>query len=97
MSEYKISKIIKKANLKVIAVVFLAVILFSAWAPWLTEEYAIGRVTEILGGPDATFNYLGETMPVKDVPKNVVRVPFASLVYFPGEALFVVTLLGTVV
>jgi len=80
----------------VIAVSLLIVMGFIAWAPWITEEYAYNRVREHLGGPDRSFNYLGETMPLSDVPKTFVRLPFVSLVYFPGEAMFIVTFYGSV-
>ena len=68
-----------------------------AWAPWITEEYAYSRVMEHLGGPDTLFNYLGETMPLKNIPKSFKKLPFASLVYFPGEAMFIVTFYGGVI
>lgn len=67
-----------------------------AWAPWITEEYAYKKVMDHLGGPDVSYNYLGETMAVKDIPKTFVKVPFGSLVYFPGEAVYIVTFLGMV-
>lgn len=65
-----------------------------AWAPWITEEYAYVKVMEHLGGPDTLFNYLGKTMPLSDVPKSFLRLPFVSLVYFPSEAMFIVTFYG---
>ncbi|MBI2183433.1 MAG: hypothetical protein HYU39_00585 [Thaumarchaeota archaeon] len=67
-----------------------------AWAPWLTAEYVVNRVAERFGGVDAHFSYLGQDMVVKDVPKKVVRLPFVALVYFPSEALFVVTFAGNI-
>lgn len=67
-----------------------------AWAPWITEEYAINKVAEKLGGPDSRFNYLGEEVTVKEVPKNVVWFPFVKAVYFPSEAMFIVTFYGRV-
>jgi hypothetical protein len=63
----------------------------------LTESYAITAVVENLGGPDQEYNYLGELMPVGDIPKNAVRVPFGFLVYFPSEAMYIVTFWGYVI
>lgn len=77
-------------------ILIVMVLGFVAWAPWMTDDYAIGQVTERLGGPDEPFDYIGDTMPVSSVPKSVVRVPFGSLVYFPGEAMFIVTFWGWV-
>lgn len=77
-------------------VVIIIILGFLAWSPWLTEEYAIDLVTEHLGGPDEPFDYIGDTIPVADVPKNVVRLPFGALVYFPSEAMFIVTFWGWV-
>ncbi|TFH00037.1 hypothetical protein E4H12_00580 [Candidatus Thorarchaeota archaeon] len=65
-----------------IIAVFIVIGIF-AWSPWLTDSYAISAVTENLGGPDQEYNYIGEMIPVSDIPKNVVRVPFGLLVYFP--------------
>lgn len=67
-----------------------------AWAPWITEEGAYAKVMEQLGGPATLFNYVGETMPLRDVPKTFKRLPFVLLVYFPGEAMFMVTFYGSV-
>lgn len=77
-------------------ILVMMVLGFVAWAPWMTDDYAIDQVTERLGGPDEPFDYIGDTMPVSSVPKSVVRVPFGSLVYFPGEAMFIVTFWGWV-
>lgn len=77
-------------------ILIVMVLGFVAWAPWMTDDYAIGQVTERLGGPDELFDYIGDTMPVSSVPKSVVRVPFGSLVYFPSEAMFIVTFWGWV-
>jgi len=81
-------------------ILILSVLILSgliAWAPWITEEYAYNKVIEHLGGPDVLFNYLGEAMPLKDVPKSFVKLPFVSLVYFPGEAMYIVIFYGDVI
>ena len=78
-------------------ILVIMVLGFVAWAPWMTDDYAIDQVTEHLGGPDELFDYIGDTMPVSSVPKSVVRVPFGSLVYFPSEARFRVTFWGWVI
>ena len=91
-------KLIKrnKVMLSVLIIVgFVACLM--AWAPWVTEDYAYSKVMEHLGGPDVLFNYLGETMPLSDVPKSFKKLPFVSLVYFPGEAMFTVTFYGSVI
>jgi hypothetical protein len=75
-------------------IIFIVIAAIFAWSPWLTEEYATTAVVESLGGPDQEYNYLGDTIPLRDVPKTVVRVPFGVLVYFPSEAMFIVTFWG---
>jgi hypothetical protein len=79
----------------VVSAVFLLVAL-TAWAPWLTDDFAIAQVVTKLGGPDRQYNYLGEVMPLRNVPKSVVRIPFGALVYFPSEAVYTVTFFGLV-
>ena len=73
---------------RTMAILAAAGLVFSLffWAPWITSEYAISRVVDKLGGPEARFNYLGEDMVVKDVPKQVVWLPFCRYFPFPGEA-----------
>jgi len=51
---------------------------------------------EKLDGQDHPHNYLGEVMPLGDVPKSVIRVPFGALVYFPSEAVYFVMFFGLV-
>ena len=86
-----------KKNTKIIAIAFLLALFLLAWAPWITNEYAINKVTEKLGGPDAQFDYLGDSMPVKDIPKEVGWLPFVKVVYFPSEACWFVTFYGGIV
>ena len=78
-------------------ILILIVLGFIAWAPWITNDYAIDLVIDHLGGPEEPYSYLGSTIPVVDVPKNVIRVPFGALVYFPGEAMYIVTFWGWVI
>jgi len=66
------------------------------WSPWITNDYATTVVIEFLGGPDQEYNYLGDMIPLGDIPKTVVRMPFGALVYFPSEAMFIVTFCGGV-
>lgn len=77
----------------IIVVVIVAIL---AWSPWITDDYATTVVIEFLGGPNQDYNYLGDVIPLRDVPKTIVRVPFGSLVYFPSEAMFIVTFWGGV-
>jgi hypothetical protein len=84
-------------NKKVALMLLIAVGGIIAWAPWITEEYAVTAVETHLGGPGTTYNYLGEDMTVAEVPKTTVRVPFVMLVYFPSEAMFIVTFWGGVI
>ena len=72
------------------------IFLMILWAPWITDDYAINRVVEILGGSEARFNYLGEDMAIKDIPKAVSWFPFGRYVTFPGEAGWLVNFYGTV-
>lgn len=88
------TKLLSRRQGLIIAIFALLVI--CAWSPWLTETYALSTVTESLGGPDNDYFYLGEMIPVRDIPKNVVRVPFAILVYFPGEAMYIIPFWGSV-
>ena len=76
---------------------FIVVLCLLAWAPWITDEYAVNKVVEKLGSPDAQFHYLDRTMSVRDVPKEVHWLPFSRYVLFPGEAGWFVTLYGAVV
>ncbi len=87
----------RKVFILSVLIVVLIIVGMIAWAPWITEEYAYARVMEHLGGPDTLFNYTGETMPLRDVPKSFKKLPFVSLVYFPGEAMFIVTFYGGVI
>ena len=68
-----------------------------AWCPWITDDYAIKRAVEHVGGEDAKFNYLGDEMAVKDIPKVVIGYPFFKAVYFPSEAVWFVTFTGLIV
>jgi hypothetical protein len=53
-------------------------------------------VVEILGGPETRFNYLGEDMAIKDIPKEVSWFPFGRYVTFPREAGWLVNFYGAV-
>jgi hypothetical protein len=72
--------------------IFLLILL----APWITDDYAIDSVVETLGGPETNFNYLGEDMAIKDIPKEVNWFPFGRYVTFPGEAGWFVNFYGAV-
>lgn len=86
-----------KILVSVLVLVCLVAVGLIGWAPWITGEYAYARVIEHLGGPNALFNYLGEPMPLRNVPKSFKKLPFVSLVYFPGETMFMVTFFGSVI
>ncbi len=83
--------------LSVLVVVASIVASLIAWAPWIKEKHVHDKVMEHLGGLDTMFNYPGETMPLSDVPKTFRKVPFVSLMYFPGEAVFMVTFYGSII
>ena len=85
---------LKKRKTTVVLVIIVLGIF--AWSPWVMEEYTLDAVIAHAGGPDEQYNYLGEMMPVSDVPKTFVRIPFGALVYFPGEAMYIVTFWGWV-
>lgn len=74
-----------KIILSVLVAVGLIIVCLIAWAPWITEEYAYAKVMEHLGGPDALFNYLGETMPLSDVPRSSKSFHLFLLSIFPGK------------
>ena len=85
-----------KIIIKITVVAILLIILILCWAPWVTEEYAVSRVVERLGGPETQFDYLGETLVVRDIPKKVSWFPFGRFVYFPGEAGWFVSFYGSI-
>ena len=86
-----------KSKRKIALVIAVFVVFLLAWAPWITDNYAIGKVVEKLGGPDARFNYLGEEMAVREVPTEAHWLPFCRFVTFPSEAGWFVTFWGSVV
>ena len=75
-----------KTTSKIVIIAVVAVVVLLVWAPWITNDYAVNKVAEKLGGPDAHFNYLHQDMAVKDIPKQVDWFPFGRFVTFPGEA-----------
>ena len=75
-------RIIVKAT--IVIVLAIGALLF--WAPWITYDFAVSKVEDKLGGPDAHFLYLDQDMAVKDIPKQVSWLPFGRFVAFPGEA-----------
>lgn len=80
-------------------VAFKSVLVLSAllfWAPWVTDNFAVSKVADELGGSDASFDYLGQDMALQDVPKQVVWLPFGRYVTFPGEAGWYVSFFGSV-
>lgn len=79
-----------------IAIVLITILALLAWAPWITDQSAMDRVVQLLGGPDAQFTYLGESMAVKDIPKRVQWFPFLKYVTFPSEAGWFVTFWGAI-
>lgn len=86
-----------KILVSVLVLVCLVAVGLIGWAPWIAEEYAYARVLEHLGGPNALFNYLEEPKALRNVPKSFKKLPFVSLVYFSGEAMFMVTFFGSVI
>ena len=84
-----------KTTTKAIVVAFIVAALL-AWAPWITDDFAVNKVVERLGGSETRFNYLNQDMAVKDVPKQVIWVPFGRYVVFPGEAGWFVGFYGSV-
>jgi len=88
-------RINRRVVLVVVAVAVAAMVLL-AWVPWLSDDYVVECVVEKLGGPDAHFNYLGEDIAIKDIPKEVSWFPFGRYVTFPGEAGWFVSFYGSV-
>ncbi len=81
---------------KTIILIIVGILFLLVWAPWITDDYAINKVVERLGGPDTRFNYLGQEMAVRDVPKSVSWLPFGRYVTFPSEAGWFVSFYGKV-
>lgn len=86
-----------KIKTKIMVPLAIVILFLLAWAPWITNDYAINKVFEKLGGPEASFNYLGEEIAVKDVPKEVGWFPFGKSVLFPSEAEWFVTFYGDII
>ncbi len=89
-----------RVNRRVVVLVVVAVAVAAvgllAWAPWLSDDYVVECVVEKLGGSDVHFNYLGEDMAIKDIPKKVSWFPFGRYVTFSGEADWFVSFYGNV-
>jgi len=83
-----------KKGVKTIILTIILILLLLVWAPWITNDYAINKVVEKLGGPDARFNYLGQDMAIRDIPIEVGWLPFCRFVTFPGEAGWFVSFYG---
>jgi len=81
--------------IRAIVVAFI-IAAFIVWAPWITNDFAVNKVVERLGGSETRFNYLNQDMAVKDIPKQVSWVPFGRYVVFPGEAGWFVSFYGGV-
>ena len=81
---------------KVMTSLAVVLLVIGAWAPWITPEYAKNTVIDSLGGPDATFSYLGENVTISEIPIYTRKMPFTIFVYFPGEAMFIVPFWGGV-
>ena len=71
--------------LVIVTVTAFAVLVILAWAPWVTNDYVIGKVVGKLEGPDTRFNYLGQDLAIKDIQKKS-WLPFGRYVVFPAEA-----------
>ena len=87
---------IKNKRGKTIILTIVLILILLVWAPWITDDYAINKVVEKLGGPDTRFTYLGQDMAVKDIPIEVGWWPFGRYVTFPGEAGWYVSILGKI-
>lgn len=85
-----------KTKIKAILLIAVAIVFLLAWAPWISDDYAINKVIEKLGDAETRFNYLGQDMAVKDIPKEVGWFPFGRYVAFPGEAGWFVSFYGAV-
>lgn len=85
-------RVLKRPKVAFSVVIVLLIVV--AWAPWITDDYARTTVVENLGGPDATYYYLGENVTIKEIPITTIKIPFVVLVYFPSEAMFIVPFWG---
>jgi hypothetical protein len=85
---------IKKRGKTILTIVLILLLL--VWAPWITDDYAVNKVVEKLGGPETRFNYLGQDMAVKDIPIKVGWFLFGRYVTFPGEAGWFVSFYGKI-
>ncbi len=71
-----------KILVSVLVLVCLVSVGLIGWAPWVTEEYAIARVMEHLGGPNALFNYFGGTHAGKKCPHVIQKTSICFLSLF---------------
>lgn len=85
-----------KNKIKNILIFVIIVLFLLLWAPWITNDYAIDKVIDKLGGPEASFDYLGQNMAIRDIPKEVSWFPFGKYVTFPSEAGWFVNFYGNV-
>ena len=69
----------------IVAVTAFVILVVLAWAPWVINDYAVGKVVGKLEGPDTRFNYLGQDLAIKDIQKKS-WLPFGRYVVFPAEA-----------
>ena len=74
-------RIIVKVTIGII--IILVALLF--WAPWITNDLAVSKVVDKLGGPEACFHYLNQEMAVQNMSKKVSYLPFGRYLAFPGE------------
>ncbi len=96
VNRIRLEECIMKLVVKAVIIIVLMSAVLLVWAPWVTYDFAVNRVVEYLGGPDARFHYLNQDMAVKDVPKQVDWWPFGRFVTFPGEAGWFVSFYGSV-
>lgn len=84
-----------RTTAKAIVVAFIIVALL-VWAPWITNDFAVKKVVEKLGGTEARFSYLNQDMAVKDILKQVNWIPFGRYIIFPGESGWFVSFYGSI-
>jgi hypothetical protein len=46
-----------KATFRAIILIAVVAIILLCWAPWITYDFAVTKVVEEMGGPDANFVY----------------------------------------
>lgn len=86
----------KKKN-KIILLISSLILILLAWAPWISNNYAINKVIEDFGGSDKAFTDFHGAKTIGEAKFVVSLFPFGRSVSVPSEAVWFVTFYGDVI